>query len=324
MSWYEKLKSFGIQESEFEAFCNKYPQFKSNKELMAKLYLSIVKGVRVAEPKIVGEFVKVSELTVGVVSRIKVVVIQHIETRSYVGCPKCYKKLQVSPNTITECMRDGTVKAQLLEWSMILAGDDTGEILLTISPSINQLPQPGEIIAVEGVLNESEEFFVYRYTSAPVEEAKPAIQQVATIQPQVETKEAPKVEAKVAEVVCPACGKSQKNLSALKIHAKLAHKKSLGELQKTTQKLEEKVKEEKIEVKEETKEEQKVEEMKEEVKPTTIPEDAIKLARVAGMINKPYEEFKTFITNKYPNINIDELLKEAGIVVEEGILKKSA
>jgi uncharacterized Zn finger protein (UPF0148 family) len=313
MSWYEKLKSFGIQENEFEAFCNKYPQFKSNKELMAKLYLSIVKGVRVAEPKIVGEFVKISELSVGVVSRIKVVVIQHIETRSYVGCPKCYKKLQVSPNTITECMRDGTVKAQLLEWSMILAGDDTGEILLTISPSINQLPQPGEIIAVEGVLNESEEFFVYRYTSAPMEEAKPAIQQVATIQPQVETKEAPKVEAKVAEVVCPVCGKSQKNLSALKIHAKLAHKKSLGELQATTQKIEQIVKEV-------LKEEAKVVEEKKEEK---FPEEAIKLARVAGMINKPYEEFKTFITNKYPNINIDELLKEAGIVVEEGILKKS-
>jgi hypothetical protein len=315
MSWYEKLKEFGIQESDFEAFCNKYPQFKSNKELMAKLYLSIVKGVRVAEPKITGEFVKVSELSVGVVSRIKVVVIQNVETRSYVGCPKCYKKLQVAPNTITECLRDGTVKAQLLEWSMILAGDDTGEILLTIPPSINQLPQPGEIIAVEGVLNESEEFFVYRYAPASMIEAKPTIQQAVTIQPQAEIEEAPREEVKVVRVVCPACGKSQKNLSALKIHAKLAHKKSLGELQATTQKIEQVV-ESKVEL---PKEEAKAVEEKKEEK---FPEDAVKLARVAGMTNRPYEKFKTFITSKYPNINVDELLKEAGVVVEGGILKK--
>jgi hypothetical protein len=310
MSWVEKLKQYGVDEAEFNKFCGNYPQFASNRELMAKLYLSVVKGVRVAEPRVTGEFTSISELSVGEVSRIQVAVVQQVEKRAYVGCPKCMRKLQAAPNTTVECQRDGIVRAQLLEWNLVLAGDSTGEIMLSIPPSVGRVPNVGEVIAVEGVLTEQEEFLVYRFSAVETKtvEEKVETKAVAVPSPAVEQ---PAVE--VTEYKCKVCGKTFKNTQALKIHEKLAHKETAKSVEATKP------------VETETKVEAKPEPVPTvaEAKTTTsIPEEAVKLARVAAVINKPLEEFKAYILGKYPGINIDELLKTAGCVVEGEVLKK--
>lgn len=348
MSWVEKLKEYGVSDEEFNKFCEKYPEFKSNRELMAKLYLVTVKGVKVAEPRITGEFTKVAELSVNVPSRIRVVAIQQVDKRSYVGCPKCLKKLQAAPNTTVECPRDGLVKAQVLEWNLVLAGDDTGEIMLSIPPSVGKVPNNGEVIAVEGVLTELDEFIVWRYSTAEAA-VKPPIITVTAAPPvpvtaptptptAAPTAAPPTAPVKAAEFKCPICGKSFKNTMALKIHTKTIHKMSLEEAEKAkAAKPAEKPVEKPAEVKppETTVTAptpaattvttpttvEKPAEVKVEAKPT-LPEEAVKLARVAATINKPFEEFKAFITGKFPGINIDELLKVAGVKVEEGVMKK--
>jgi hypothetical protein len=331
MSWVERLKGFGVDEATVDEWAAKnYPQYKSNRELMAKLYLVTVKGVKVAEPRVVGEFTTVSELTVGAVSRIQVVVVQQVEKRAYVGCPKCMKKLDAAPNTTVECPRDGLVRAQVLEWNLVLAGDSTGEIMLTIPPSIGRVPNAGEVIAVEGVLTEQEEFFVYRFSSVEVKPAAveiPAVTVAVTAPPVSTVTTAPPtpteptvtITAPPAALKCPECGREFKNKQALGVHIKLAHKKTLAEAQAVTKPVEAKP----VEVPTPVEVPKPAEVKPAEVKPT-LPDEAVKYARVAGTINKPFEEFKVWILGKFPDINIDELFKAAGVIVEGGVLKRSS
>jgi hypothetical protein len=332
--WVEKLKEMGVTDEEFERFCARYPEFKANRELMAKLYLAVVKGVRVAEPRVVGEFQKVSELTVNVPSRIRVVVIQRVDRRAYTGCPKCLKKLNAAPNTVVECPRDGPVRAQVLEWNEVLAGDDSGEILLAFPPSVGDVPNPGAVIAVEGVLTEQEEFLVWRYSHAevaqppPAPATQPAPIQVQPAPPTVEATPttptatpttspapAPAPTQPSGLVKCGICGKEFKSLQALKVHERLAHKKEAKPEVKPEAKPVEAKPEEKPQPKPEAKAEAKPQ-------PSKFPEEALKLARVAALVQKPYEEFKTFITGKFPGIDVDALIKEVGAEVKAGKVVK--
>jgi len=328
MVWYEKLKEFGVSEEEFQRFCEKYPNFKDNKELLAKLYLAVVKGIRVAEPKISGEFINVADLMVGVVSRIKVVVVQQVDKRTYVGCPKCNRKLQAAVNTTVECPKCGVVKAQSLTWTEMLAGDSTGEVILTFSPSIGRIPNEGEIIAVEGVLTENEEFLVYRYASAIQEKQQVQViqvqpQAITTTEPQAIAPQSGSITPQVTpEFKCSKCGKMFKNESALKAHITKMHKEEDTKQVKLESK-EEGVKQEEVKPVQET----KPPETKPETKPSepsseSTIETAVKLARVAATIQKPYEEFKAYIESKFPGINADEVIAKAGVKVEDGKLKK--
>jgi hypothetical protein len=379
MVWVEKLKELGVTDEEFNKFCEKYPDFKNNRELMAKLYLAVVKGVRVAEPKVTGEFQKVSELTVNVPSKIRVVIIQKVDRRVYTGCPKCYKKLEGAPNTVIECPRDGPVRAQPLEWNVVLAGDDSGEVLLAFPPSIGTAPNPGEVIAVEGVLTEWEEFLVWRYSSAEAVKPQlpPKIEVVSTApsptpvtvtvptpvpsqttaQVPVQTPtETPSVTPTVPSVAptpsqipspapvekpsekptegvkCPICGKEFKNAQAVKIHQRLIHKKretaekptvKIAEVKPQETKPEAKPEAKPVEAKPEEKPQPKPEaKLEAKPQPSKFPEEALKLARVAAMIQKPYEEFKAFIAGKFPDIDVDGLIKAVGAEVRAGKVVK--
>jgi len=367
------LKELGVTDEEFNKFCERYPDFKGNRELMAKLYLAVVKGVRVAEPKVTGEFQKVSELTVNVPSKIRAVIVQKVDRRVYTGCPKCYKKLEGAPNTVVECPRDGPVRAQPLEWNVVLAGDDSGEVLLAFPPSIGTAPNPGEVIAVEGVLTEWEEFLVWRYSSA--EAVKPQLPRVevvsiapsptsvtvavptpvpsqTTAQVPVQTPtETPSVtpavpsvaptpsqtpspvpvekpsekpaEAPTGGVKCSICGKEFKNAQAVKIHQKLMHKKRETAEKPTAKTAEVKPQETKPEEKPEVKSEEKPEtKPAQPSQPSKFPEEALKLTRIAAMIQKPYEEFKAFITGKFPDIDVDGLIRAVGAEVRAGKVVK--
>jgi hypothetical protein len=59
-----------------------------------------------------------------------------------------------------------------------------------------------------------------------------------------------------------------------------------------------------------------------EVKPKpAIPEEAVKLTHLAAVINKPLEQFKSYILSKFPDVNIDDLLKAAQVRVENGVMR---
>lgn len=317
MVWLEKLKEYNVSDDVFNEFCSRYGEFGADKEKMAKLYCSTVLGIRVAEAPITGPITKIVDLRVNVSTNIKVYIIQLIEERQYVGCPRCLRGLQVAPNTDVVCERDGPVKAQLLTWSLFLAGDDTGEIMLTFSPRVPQTPKPGDVIVANGVLTEQQEFYVYRYNTvmpAPSQAPTPTPTQVAAT-PQVTTVTV----AGEAVLKCPICGLQQKNEMGLKLHIKMGHKMKPEDVLKKPAGVQPLTKPPETP---KTTEEAKPEAKPVEVTKPGLPDEAVKYTRVAATINKPYEEFKAWITNKFPTINIDELLKAAGVKVEDGKLKK--
>jgi uncharacterized C2H2 Zn-finger protein len=311
-SWLERLREYGVSEEEFNRFCESYPQFKSNRELMAKLYLSAVKGVRVAEPRITGKFTTISELSVGEVSRIQVVVVQEVDRRSYVGCPRCMRKLQAAQGATVQCPRDGLVQATLLSWHSVLAGDSTGEIMLTFPPRLAQVPKVGETIAVEGTLTEQEEFVVYRFSPVvgkPLEERAeglplPVPPPAPTVTPPAPPAPPPPTVTAAPsppEFKCSTCGRSFKSEQALRVHVGRAHGGRPAEAPKPGARPEVKV----------------------EAPPpeeAAFPKEAVRLARVAGEIRRPYEDFKQYISSRFPGIDVDGLIKAAGLKVENGVL----
>jgi uncharacterized C2H2 Zn-finger protein len=305
--WTEKLKEFNVSDEEFNKFCEKYPDYAKNKELLAKLYLATVKGVKVASRPITGEFKKVSDLVVGEISRLKVLVIQEADRRQYIGCPKCLRKLQASANSIVECSVDGAVKATVLEWISILAGDDTGEVVLDFPPSVGIIPKDGESIAVEGVLTEQLSFIVYRFTTLKEVEEK-VTTPIPTPAPTPTPAEVPTSAEGV--LTCPTCGKQFKSQQALKLHKRLAHKTV----------------EEKPKPPAPTPAPTPVQPA---VQPTStptapgIPDEAVRLTKVAGILQKSAEEFKGFIASKFPQVDFDTLLKTAECSVVNGKIIKS-
>jgi hypothetical protein len=51
-----------------------------------------------------------------------------------------------------------------------------------------------------------------------------------------------------------------------------------------------------------------------------FPKEAVRLARVAGEIRRPYEDFKQYISSRFPGIDVDGLIGAAGLKVEGGVL----
>ena len=107
----ETLKENGFSEDDVKRWAQeRYPEFVNNFELVAKLF-AIEKGIPFEVPRRSRPIsvVKISEIKPDVPCAIKGVVVQKIEERTYIGCPKCYRKLQSKGKV--ECEKDGVVDA---------------------------------------------------------------------------------------------------------------------------------------------------------------------------------------------------------------------
>ena len=144
-----------------------YPEFVRNFSLIAKLYLKS-KGITlpIAAP-IRGEVKQISELVLGEYANIRVVVVEMLSARTYMGCPQCYRKLEteggeLAPGSPVQCPYCGeTVNVEKLSWKEYLVGDASGEIVVAIPPRLSHMNvEPGMVLLLRGALQEDETFQV--------------------------------------------------------------------------------------------------------------------------------------------------------------------
>ena len=333
MTLKETLKENGFSEEDVRQWATqKYPEFLNNFELVAKLF-AIEKGIPFEVPKRSRpvSVIKISEIKPDVPCAIKGVVVQKIEERTYIGCPKCYRKLQSKGRV--ECEKDGVVDAVDLTWRSYLVGDDSGEIVVDTAPSVTSALKTGDVRVFRGSMRGNN----YELTVFDVFEPQGS-------QPkQTETKQVTKVETKQTEAKseakqetttvqgykCQVCGKEFKSDIALKTHVGLVHKDGQS----------------KAEPKSEPKVEQKVEQKTEteEVKQTTLTQptptqtpvqtsvqtskqsasdEIVTKLKVWAMLKRDYNTVKT----QAEAMGVDEatlngLMESLGIKVVDGVLR---
>jgi DNA-directed RNA polymerase subunit RPC12/RpoP len=320
---------------------DKYPDFINNKSLIAKLFLAS-KGISIVRQR--REIKKIAELEVGQVATIRAALVAEIDRRSYIACPICYKRVQGVPGEEVECQKDGKVKAVTAWWILILAGDDSGEIILTFPPSITKsqsIPPMGHIILARGALNENNEFMIYSFEEANI--SQPVNQPISQPISQAvnQPKEEPPFEAKVelvkqklkeeakgtegAKFICSICGKEFENGRKLAGHRmqhsrweKAKEVKEVKETQAQIAPLISKPEPQKEQAKEAVKEEITKVQMPQMPQLTEREEELRKYARMAAYAAKPYDEFVRFFQIRFPNEDPDEALALANCEVREG------
>jgi len=139
-------KRYGVTEKDILEWADRTPavkQVKANKDLIAKAYVKFALGKSLYARS-------VSELTEGVPAELTLLVVDQIRKRNYRGCPVCYSKVDGDL-----CSRHGRVVAELYSWVTYLAGDDTGEIPLTVTPRLEEVGDlSGKIVRCTGQLND--------------------------------------------------------------------------------------------------------------------------------------------------------------------------
>ena len=336
MNLKETLRENGYSEEDVMQWAQqKYPEFTGNFELVAKLF-AIEKGIPFEVPRRSRPIsvIKISEIKPDVPCAIKGVVVQKIEERTYIGCPKCYRKLQSKGRV--ECEKDGVVDAVDLTWRSYLVGDDSGEIVVDTAPSVTTELKTGDVRVFRGSMRgNSYEFTVFdvfdTQGTQPRQTAEP--KQVSEVKQTAETKQVAEPTT-VQGYKCQTCGKEFKSDIALKTHVGLVHKDGQS---KTEPKSEPKV-EPKAEQKQ--KEEPKVEQPKEGSKPvqTTltqptptqtqtgkgigVSDEIVTKLKVWAMLKRDYNTVKT----QADAMGVDEatlnaLMDSLGIKVVDGVLR---
>jgi len=322
MNLKETLRENGYSEEDVMQWAQqKYPEFTGNFELVAKLF-AIEKGIPFEVPRRSRPIsvIKISEIKPDVPCAIKGVVVQKIEERTYIGCPKCYRKLQSKGKV--ECEKDGVVDAVDLTWRSYLVGDDSGEIVVDTAPSVTTELKTGDVRVFRGSMRgNSYEFTVFDVFDAqgtqPRQTAEP--KQVSEVKQTTETKQVAEPTT-VQGYKCQTCGKEFKSEIALKTHVGLVHKDGQS--------------------KTEPKSEPKVEQPKEGSKPvqttltqstptqtqtgkgTGVSDEIVTKLKVWAMLKRDYNTVKT----QAEAMGVDEatlnaLMDSLGIKVVDGVLR---
>ncbi|MEM3958638.1 MAG: hypothetical protein QXO47_10620, partial [Thermoproteota archaeon] len=136
---------------------DKYPELLGNRELLLKLF-AVERGIplEIKRSRVFGPPVKIGQIRPDEPCTIQAVVVQKVESRTYIGCPKCFRKLNVPAGSVTECDKDGSVTASNLTWNSYLVGDDSGEIVVDTSPEIVESFNTGQRIAFRGSLRKDQ------------------------------------------------------------------------------------------------------------------------------------------------------------------------
>jgi hypothetical protein len=298
-----------------------YEKISSNTPLAIKLFLQL-HGVTLAPPKLPtppAPRVSLSEVFPGQSCQIEVVLVQEIESRSYLGCSKCWNK-------VCKCY-DSPGEMRQLSWRSYLAGDSSGEEIITFCPDIQIPLEIGKFYVCEGSKkSDGEPFTVFRLygeNSNPPPQAltpppplpKPAstvLEPVAPSKPPVTVTKEKNQSSTTTETgvsKCQYCDRQFKSPLAIKAHIWQSHKDEARGVPKTEQ---------------HPPSQPKTVETTPSVKTVSIqapqqqqfPDTAISLAKIKGLSKKPLDELKQTLASKgYKDIDIDGLLKVAGIEV---------
>ena len=320
MSLKEILKENGFSEEDVRQWAQqKYPEFTGNFELVAKLF-AIEKGIPFEVPRRSRPIsvIKISEIKPDVPCAIKGVVVQKIEERTYIGCPKCYRKLQSKGKV--ECEKDGVVDAVDLTWRSYLVGDDSGEIVVDTAPSVTSVLKTGDVRIFRGSMRaNSYEFTVFEVFELQQTKQSTDSKQTTESKP-TEVKQS--TESKqVQEFKCETCGKEFKSYTALRTHIGLVHKESGKKTEppkETKPKVETKTEQRVVE-------EAKTEQAKPEPIKTELPkvnDEIITKLKVWAMLKRDYNTVKA----QAESMGVDEqtlnsLMESLGIKVVDGVLR---
>jgi DNA-directed RNA polymerase subunit RPC12/RpoP len=338
MNLKETLKENGFSEEDVMQWAQqKYPEFTGNFDLVAKLF-AIEKGIPFEVPRRSRPIsvIKISEIKPDVPCAIKGVVVQKIEERTYIGCPKCYRKLQSKGRV--ECEKDGVVDAVDLTWRSYLVGDDSGEIVVDTAPSVTTELKTGDVRVFRGSMRgNSYEFTVFDVFDAqgtqPRQTAEPKQVQVSEVKQTTETKQVTEPTT-VQGYKCQTCGKEFKSEIALKTHVGLVHKDGQSKTEPKTEPKSEPKAEQKVEKKTETEKETKQTTLTQPT-PTQTPvqtsaqtskqgasDEIVTKLKVWAMLKRDYNTVKT----QAEAMGVDEatlngLMDSLGIKVVDGVLR---
>jgi len=154
----------GITREEVIAWATKaYPQFVENEGVIVQLYLDQVKNKKVDPQTTVwlkGEKTLVSDLEQGAWVTLEVVVGSIVRENSYHGCPSCSKKVDVEDPLCPKCNKEVTPVEYT--WIDYVAGDNSGDIIITIPPKLEATTGSltGKVVTIRGSLNDQGNFFV--------------------------------------------------------------------------------------------------------------------------------------------------------------------
>jgi hypothetical protein len=286
-----------------------YEKISSNTPLAIKLFLQL-HGVALAPPKLPtppAPRVSLSEVFPGQGYQIEIVLVQEIESRSYLGCSKCWNK-------VCKCY-DSPGEMRQLSWRSYLAGDSSSEEIITFCPDIQIPLEIGKFYTVEGSKKaDGEPFTVFRLygensnpPSPPQALTPPPSKPAVTV---TKEKGQPSTTTEVSGVSkCQYCDRQFKSPPAMKAHIWQSHKDEARGVPKAEQ---------------HPPSQPKTVETPPSVKAVSIqspqqqqfPDTAISLAKIKGLSKKPLDELKQTLASKgYKDIDIDGLLRVAGIEV---------
>lgn len=129
------IKKYDLDKKEIQKWAKKkYPTFQDNLRLMVMTYVTEKMGMKI-DPFEVGlerelELTPVSDLREDAFSEIEVLVVTKVSEFEYLSCPECRKKVDED----NECPSHGKVEPEVSVWRKFIAGDATGDLVLTISP----------------------------------------------------------------------------------------------------------------------------------------------------------------------------------------------
>jgi len=137
MSYKKILEAHGIKEEELNKWAEEhYPKFIANKPLMMSLFFD-ARGIDIAakdlfpSAKQSAPKSKVKDLIDGQSAMIEVVIAKKLgNDREYAACPKCSKKL----GDDNRCIRHGIVKPVIARSAKYIVGDDTGDVIINLTP----------------------------------------------------------------------------------------------------------------------------------------------------------------------------------------------